>query len=259
MCAVYIFDTETTDRKPPLEILEAAWIRLKAGGDLLGDEPDVIPEVLAGDAQVQRFKPTQPSTFGALAIHHILPHELENCPPSATFALPADCAYLIGHSIDFDWQAAGSPASVKRICTHAMAQHVYPDASGYSQTALLYMLLGPTEVTRRRLHGAHSAGVDVQLNAVLLEHLLKDAPTRITRWSELWQFSEECRIPRTCPMKRYQGVPLEDLDGGFIEWCLNQHWLDPYFRKGLNRVLADRGAHLDDLLDDDPMFREVDE
>jgi exodeoxyribonuclease X len=130
----------------------------------------------------------------------------------------------------------GAPAHVKRICTHAISQHLWPDADGYSQVALLYMLLGATHQTRELVRGAHGAGVDACNNLILLEHILKAKP-EITTWSGLWAFSEECRIPLKCPMRRNRGVPLAELDRGFIDWCLRQHWLDPYFRKGLERVV----------------------
>lgn len=231
----YVFDTETTDKKNG-EIIEAALGRLPVGGSLIED-PDLIPLDLRFDEiAVERYKPARAISFGAMAVHHILPHELEGCRPSSSFKLPEDCAYIIGHSIDFDWQAAGSPAYVKRICTHAMAQHVWPDATGHSQSALIYMLCGATDDVRRTLRDAHSAQVDIQLNRQLLAHILLAKP-EIKTWTQLWEYSEECRIPLTCPMKRYEGVLLEDLDRGFVYWCLNQSWLDPYFRKGLMRVL----------------------
>ena len=246
--SAYIVDTETTNRKPPLEIIEAAWIKLPMAADLTGDDPDLIPDLgpvnlyrAVLNRYCERFKPSVPITFGSMAVHHILPQELENCRPSAEFQLPDDCTYICGHSIDFDWQAIGCP-QVKRICTHAMAQHVYPDATGYSQSALIYMLEGTHDHVRQMLRQAHGAGADVQMNALLLWHILKDMPTPINRWSALWEFSEECRIPRTCPMKRYEGVPLAELDLGFVDWCLAQHWLDPYFRKGLERVVKQREA-----------------
>lgn len=238
-----IFDTEMTDKKDG-EIIEAAWIYLGADNDLAGT-PNIIPSPWFGfTPYVERFRPSKPISFGAMAVHNILPSELESCRPSSQFELP-ECQYLIGHSIDFDWAAAGSPAHVKRICTHAMSQWIWPDATGYSQSALIYMLEGATPETRAMLNGAHGAVCDVQNNLLLLNHILAQKPEIVT-WSQLWEFSEECRIPRTCPMKRYEGVLLQNLDDGFINWCLNQYWLDPYFRKGLERVLSGRYAHQDE-------------
>ena len=236
----YLLDVETTSKKQPMEIIEAAWLRIMPASDMLGETPDVIPAFLSFSSWHQRYKPSIEITCGSIAVHHILPHELEDCPPSSSFKLPEDCTYLIGHSIDFDWEAISSPPGVKRICTHAMAQHVWPEATGYSQAALTYMLMGTHDHVREMLKSAHSALADVMLNYRLLQHILIQAPPEIATWAQLWEFSEECRIPRVCPMKRYEGVPLEHLEQGFVDWCLAQHWLDPYFRKGLERVNKER-------------------
>ena len=65
----------------------------------------------------QLYKPSCPITCGALAVHHILPSDLEGKPPSSQVSIPL-CDYIIGHNIDFDWKAIGSPP-VKRMGTQA--------------------------------------------------------------------------------------------------------------------------------------------
>jgi exodeoxyribonuclease X len=231
MTRVYFFDTETTDRDNG-EIIEAGLIEVEAEFDLAGESDRINLRSLREFAP-QRFKPSKPTTLGALAVHGILPEELEGFPPSSEFRLPEGCEYIVGHSIDFDWEAAGRP-NVKRIDTHAMAQWVYPDASGYSLVALIYLTQGVSRMTRELVKGAHSAAHDCLLASLLLTDILAKLP-EITTWAQLYAFSEECRIPRTCPMKKYEGVLLTDLDDGFMGWCLRQDWLDPYFRKGIER------------------------
>lgn len=248
--AAYIFDAEFSKKKRG-EIVEAAWIRFTDAPDLAGDVTMIPPHLSTGPSFCQRYKPAEPMEFGAIAVHHILPHQLDGCPPSSTFALPDDCSYIIGHSIDNDWEAAGSPAHIKRIDTHAIAQWLWPDATGYSQTALVYMLEGPTEAVRDRVRDAHSAITDSWLNYTLIWHILKLKP-EIQTWEQLWAYSEECRIPRTCPLKRWEGVLVADMDDGAIDWCLRQYWIDDYFRKGLERVLERRhSAFLDHDVDED--------
>lgn len=235
--SVYIFDTETVDREGS-EIIEAAWMHVQAPTGLFGAEPDRIPPDIndsIGARFCQRYKPVLPLTFGSMAIHHILPFELEECAPSSSFALPADVHYLIGHSIDYDWKAAGSPAAVKRICTDAMARHVWPDASGYSQSALIYMLLGANKITRNMVRNAHGAIVDCALNLTLLSHILR-SKTEITTWSALWDFSELCREPRTCRFKQYRDMPLEEVPLDFVEWVLRQTFITEYERRAYQRV-----------------------
>jgi exodeoxyribonuclease X len=243
--SVYIFDTETTDRDPGREIIEACWLKLRPARDLFEGEDDIPPDLYYIESFSRRYKPaTRKLSFGAMAVHHILPEELEGCAPSTDFQLPADATYLIGHSIDFDWEAAGAPANVKRIDTLGMAQWIWTETDSFSQSALLYYLQGPTDLTRATLKHAHGAAIDAQNNLRLLRHILARKP-ELRTWSALWAYSEECRIPRTCPMAKYRGVLLEDLDRGFIWWCLRQDFIDPYYRKGLERVIEnDRKAAL---------------
>lgn len=237
MTRAIIFDTELTDKENG-EIIEAAWLEFSQVTDLAGISDAISRETEWSTPDCYRFNPSKPMSLGAIAVHGILPHELHTCPPSSTFSLPSGVDYIIGHSIDTDWIAAGSP-DVKRICTYAMSQHVWPDADAYSQSALVYMLLGVNEDTRELVRRAHGASEDVLLNKVILFAIL-DAHSEIKTWNELWEFSEQCRIPLVCPFQKHRGTPLSELDDDYIDWCLRQHWIDPYLRKGLEQVMDDR-------------------
>lgn len=247
MGSVYLLDCETTGKKMPMEPIEVAWLKVIPDPDA---DPALIGRQWKFDSWHQRYKPSIPMTCGAVAVHHILPTELEGCPPSSSFSLPADCEYLIGHSIDFDWEAIGKP-DVKRICTLAMSRHVWPDATGHSQSALIYFLRGMTPKTREILQGAHGAQVDVSLNAFLLMHILNAVKEPIATWADLHAFSEECRIPRVCPMRRWEGILLADMETSAIEWCLRLPDLDHYYRLGLERVMAARYPAQADGQDED--------
>ena len=260
---VLIFDTETTDKDEGREIIEAAWIRPAAIGDLAGPS-DMIPRpFLAHPVEhfERRYQPKKPISFGAMAVHHILPSELEGCWPSEVFSLPEGVEYLIGHNITFDYEAIGKPPGIKLICTDAMARYIWQDADSYSQSALLYMLLGATPETRQRLQGAHSALTDVMNNMLLLEQILLASPVAVATWSELYHYSEQCRIPRVLPFGKHKGMPLDELvdyDPGYVDWCLRQDWLDEYLRKGLllalNPPAAPAPEEAAEALDDDIPF-----
>lgn len=170
-------------------------------------------------------------------------------PPSSEAVLPNGCTYLIGHNCDFDWQALGSP-DVKRICTYAMAQHVWPEADSYSQTALVYMLLGANPGARELLKDAHSAINDCRNNLTLLAHILRAQP-EIKTWSALHDFSEDCRIPLKMPITKARGELLTEIDDGLLDWCLRQHWLPdehPYLYKGLTREYERRNKAWEESL-----------
>ena len=143
-----ILDTETTGTEAP-EIVSAAWLRL--------DEPGSLRVTESFD---QLFRPTKPITLGAMAVHHIMDEELVDCPAAASFALPQGTEYLIGHNVDFDWQAIGKP-EVKRIDTLCLCRKLWPEADSHTQSAMLYFHERST--AREQLRHVHSAATDVQV------------------------------------------------------------------------------------------------
>ena len=96
MSKTIIFDTEATDIKEPV-LIEAAWVELKS----------IAPFTVTNPFQ-QRYNPGKPISLGALATHHIMDEELVDCPPAASFILPGDVDYVIGHNVDFDWEVSSS-------------------------------------------------------------------------------------------------------------------------------------------------------
>jgi len=212
MIPALIIDTETTDRKPPMEVIELAW------GEPRGTRIDSV-----------RFQPERLITLGALATDHILPSELKGCPPSDTaiLHLPAS-EYLIGHNIDFDWRALGYPEG-KRICTLALSRSLWPDLDSHSLSSLIYFLAGQTPETRTLLRGAHSAAHDVHLTDILLTHILNCLPEAPRGdWASLHFISEEARIPRKMTFGKFEGLPISAVDRGYALWYKRQPDPDPY-------------------------------
>src|SRR5258706_4215314 len=140
-----ILDTETTgiDEPQPVEI---AWLRAESP-----DDPKFEQMFCC------RYRPSKPITLGALSTHHIMDEDLENCEPHTAFRLPDGVEYLIGHNIDYDWQAIGRP-EVKRIDTLAFSRKLWPHVDSHSQGAMLYLL--DREKARDYLRHAHSAATD---------------------------------------------------------------------------------------------------
>ena len=240
---VWIFDTEATSTEEDREPIEIAYLDIEMGDDLAGEHDRIEPQSIV-DAKgfCERFRPDGPITFGSMAVHHIVPGELINCRRSSEFVVPDDVGYMVGHNIDFDWEAVGRPAHVRRIDTDCMSRWTWHDADSYSQSALLYMTLGATAQTREFVRDAHSAAVDVGNNARLLMRILDEHPD-IQTWSQLHAYSEKCRIPRTCHFRQFRGIPWADVasdDPGFCDWVLRQDWVDDYTRTAVEQALSGR-------------------
>jgi len=216
--AAYIFDTETTSKDNP-EVIEAAWITIEDLGSMA-----------VGEQFCQRYQPAGRIALGALATHHIMDEDLAGCPPSSSFALPGDIGYLVGHNIDFDWEVAGCP-EVKRIDTLALAREHYPEADSHTLSAMLYLLDRPN--AREKLRSAHSALTDVLICRDVLAVMLKGPLAHIDSWEELWQASEEARIPKVMPFGKHKGKRIADVPADYRQWLLLQPDVDPYLVKAL--------------------------
>lgn len=218
MTEAYIFDSETTGVIEP-EVVEAAWLKL------------VSPKDLSFSCKfLQRYHPSKPIELGALSTHHILDECLADCPESATFKLPADCGYMIGHKVDYDWSAIGSPP-IKRIDTLSLCRAFWPDLDSHSQGAVIYHL--EREMAQALLGNAHSALADVLNCRIILEHIMKATHWTVESWEQLWQMSEKARIPLKAPFGKYKGQPINVIPRQYAKWAMNQPDFDPYFMQAM--------------------------
>lgn len=227
-----IIDTETTGFDDP-EPIEIAWVNAERAKRTTQD-----------GYHCKRFKPTKPIAFGAMATHHILPEDLDTCPPPSSFALPKGTEYIIGHNIDYDWKVIGSP-NVKRIDTCPMARKLWPECDSHSLSALTYYLAADKRVARRMLQGAHSAETDIRNTERLLHCIARAANMKHAKW-HLWHaFSEECRIPTKMPFGKHKGKALSEVPLDYIDWLLNKATDpldDPYLEQALRKILPKKGA-----------------
>lgn len=216
-----VVDTETTDSKNP-EVVELAWRSYSLDGHEIKEF-------------VGRFSHSQAMSWGALATHHILPCELVGLTPSAHApgAIPP-AEFWVGHNIDFDWRALGAPQQVKRICTMAMCRAIWPKLDSHTLGAMMYFLFGPNEQTRDMVLSAHGAKSDVLMCEMIAERIRSDAG--IHTFQQLWEFSEECRIPKIMGFGKYKGESIEAVDKGWANWYVRQEDTDPYLITALKRA-----------------------
>jgi exodeoxyribonuclease X len=222
-----ILDTETTDRENG-EVIELAY----------GVAEEPLSRSSVWHFKRARFEPVKTTTFGALAVHHILPSELAGLPASGTALSHVPPArYWVGHNIDFDWMALGSPPGVFRICTLALARKWYPDADSHSLGALIYYLFGATEQIRDIVKGAHGAVADVRMTQMLFYNLLER--TQIETLSGLFSESEDARVPRKWNFGKFADLPISSADRGYAAW-FTKNCKDrpdyPYYIAALKRV-----------------------
>ncbi|SPL72614.1 exonuclease domain-containing protein [Acinetobacter stercoris] len=177
-------------------------------------------------------------SYASMAVHHILESDIQDKPNFSTFELPSETTYIIGHNIDYDIRAIEQcgvdTSKIKAICTLALSRLVWPDTEAHNISALIYMISKGSEKARNMLKGAHRADADIILTANILMHILYHL--KIQTIEELYEASEDARIPRTINFGKHRGTAIHELPADYIQWLLRQEDLDPYLRKALENA-----------------------
>ncbi|ENU92530.1 hypothetical protein F971_01512 [Acinetobacter vivianii] len=202
-----IFDTETN--KLHGEIIEAAVLEVFIlDGEL---------RLLNAGHVFGRYKPSESICLGAMATHHIIDEDLENCPPASSFRFPSDLdtTYLIGHNIDYDIDAVKKtdyilPEKFHAICTLAMARRLWPTLETHTLSALAYHISHDRDATREHLKDAHSAITDCYTTFDLLKVIVEQQ--NIQTMDELAKFAESCRYPTHIFFGDFKGCAISDME-----------------------------------------------
>ncbi|WP_425917818.1 putative quorum-sensing-regulated virulence factor [Acinetobacter sp. TSRC1-2] len=223
-----ILDTEThTLNGQPIEIAYAP-VQINEG-KLSLDKTQIFDQLYSVD---------EPISYAAMAVHHILEAELIDQPHYKTFTLPSDTTYIIGHNIDYDIRALEKcgvdSKSIKAICTLALARLVWPDAEAHNISALIYMITKGSAKAREMIKKAHRADMDIILTANILMHQIHHL--KIQSIEELYEASEDARIPRSINFGKHRGTAIVDLPADYMQWLLRQEDLDPYLRKAIENA-----------------------
>ena len=233
MSKAIILDTETTGSKPPMNVIELAYMGV--------DESLQVTDIFHS-----MYKPELPIAPGAKAVHHILESEVADAPSFDTFTLPDDVEYIIGHKVNFDIEAIGfgEAEDIRRICTLAIARKHFPGLNSHTQSAMIYYFF-PEAEAREMIKNAHRASDDVancrqllrKLQSVILE---KGIP--FNTFEEMWVESERCRIPDTISFGKHVGSRIEDLPLDYRQWILRQPDMDQYLKIAVRQTMPQRQA-----------------
>lgn len=216
MSRVLFIDTEVSSLETK-EVVQLAWA-----------------EGIDGEIQYAMFQPSGEWDVSAIAVHHILPCDVEGLQPSANAksVLPP-CDYVVGHNVDFDADVLGGMPCVKRICTLALARKKWPNLSSHKLTTLAYHVMGLNLPTRKLLRGAHDASVDVHICREVLKAIVGPPEAPIISWPEIYKASEAARVPEVMTFGKWKGTRIAEVPQDYKRWLLGQSDVDPYLRKAL--------------------------
>lgn len=239
MTLLRVVDIETTGMAPPMaEVIELGW-------------QDVLDGQLHGPPRSSLFSPERPSPPEVLAVHHILPAQLEG--RSRFVPIQADVTMTlmgphqpvtayVAHNAEFerqflaDWTAPDYQEPTPGwICTYRGALRVWPDAPSHGNQALMYWLGLHEELEEAARHPPHRAGPDAHVTAAILCRLLREASLE-----DLIRWTDEPRLLPRCPIGKFRGRPWSEVEGGFLSWMLRQPDMEEDYRWNARRELDRR-------------------
>lgn len=170
----------------------------------------------------ERYKPSEPISLSAMAVHLITDEDLEGRPLYTDFKFPEHLQpeYLIGHQIDYDVDAierAGYDAKhIKRICTLSMSRFLWPKLDSHKLSAMALHVSRNRSMTAHQLRFAHNAIQDCKTTLELLRAICFERP--INSMEELYQFSEMTRTPTHIFYGPHRGKAIADMSSYDLEY-----------------------------------------
>lgn len=209
-----VLDTETTGTGEDAQVIQLAYTELNSNLEQ------------SGKTVCTYHLPTVAIEWGALATHHLSHEKLRALGASFDKPQPPVAAYYIGHNVDFDWKALGSPPDVRRICTLALARYFWPDTKGHTLGACTYRICTTFAEAEHNLASAHDAKTDIVLCYNLLLYFAAKASCKTLH--DLWLLSETARIPTIMPFGKHKGERIADIPRAYKTWALKQTDFDEY-------------------------------
>ena len=232
---IRVLDLETTGLAPPARVCEIGWYDLSATTKDLVGKPSGYALGAFGWHLVNPGIPIPPEVS---AIHHIIDEDVERAPTwealcPTMFPNRTGVTCYAAHNIKMErqWITDELTGGAPWVCTYKGALRVWPDAPAHSNQALRYWRR-PPGLIRETAAGAHRAGPDAYVTALLLLDLLEHVSLdQLIDWS-----SKPALLPR-CYIGKERGKPWSEVDSGFMRWVLDKdfdedvkftcrHWLD---------------------------------
>lgn len=222
-----LFDTETSGKENG-EVIELSYCDVYCDGV---DEFGRLNQLSRGTITTHRFKPERGISFGACAVHHIIPRDLDDAPPFDLELLPPADIY-IGHNVDFDLKFFPNRTPARTIDTLALFRQYSPSAE-HNLGAAYYFVAGMNPSARAVAAGAHSAEVDVKMTFEILVFLQN--AFECYDLDELAHRSDEARVPTHMTFGKFKGQPVSAVDNGWRGWYRKQTDTDPYLLEAFDR------------------------
>jgi exodeoxyribonuclease X len=208
---VAVIDTETTGLDPSrASIVEFAL---------------VVPDKTLFHSLV---KPSHPIEIEAMAAHHLRDKDVENAPSLTKVLAQASSLlkkmdlqpeYYAAHNAGFD--SGFLPGlTANWICTWKCAQHLWPEAPGYSNQCLRYWLPGVDDEVRGHSSSSlppHRALPDAYVTSRIIKRMLE-----LKSPDELVELTKIPVLQKICRFGKYYGLPWSQVPVSYLEFIASK-------------------------------------
>ncbi len=232
MTLIRVIDFETTGFPPDAGIVEVGWTDVILKGDHADPEAAISIEVTSWQAEV--CNPGKKIEIAAMAVHHITEEDIANArkPDVVLNELVDGVDYWCAHNAKFEQEFFRTEAPW--LCTLKLAYRLCPKAPNHQNQTIRYFLKTP--VNKDDAQPSHRAGPDSYVTAhTIAKFLSAKIPfeTMVT-WSKLPP------VFPYCPIGKNRGKPWEEVDDGFLFWCMKQPSMESDIKWNVQRELNRR-------------------
>ena len=216
MATLLVIDTETTGLRPPIGVVEVAWVEMDSGLESIGEFSALV-------------NPGLPIEPGAQAVHGICIDMVATAPPIGEVLIPwaGKPVILAAHNLPYDLRLVGPHlAVVGEVCTLALSRQYYPKAPNHKLTTM-QAYLGLPEFT------AHRALGDVQTTHRLLQRIVRDHGLV---FDLIVQRQALPRMLLTMPFGKHKGDTITEVPPAYRRWLLESGNLDKDLRYTLTTL-----------------------
>lgn len=223
---IFFIDTETAGIKMP--VCEIGIIETDYDLQVLQEWQSLI------DPQV-------PIKASASAVHGLLRKDLEESPtieqwsmmtPNPLLYSGAVQPWIVAHKARFDLDVLANevPADHQACCTLKIARKLYPGMAEEGenhqlQTLCYYFDLFSDPMLKEYTGEAHRVGFDIRCTIAFTRHVMR--AHQLSLDDVLALGSTPYSLDQPMWFGKHVGIPLRDLDRGYMRWCFTAAEMDP--------------------------------
>jgi DNA polymerase III epsilon subunit-like protein len=225
-----VCDTETTGAKDTDVPCEVGWVRIDQDFNILEQVESIIdPQQIIAPSASGIHGLTNDMCEAYPTLHEFFNEQMSGCYGRSI----DEPVVLIGHRVGFDHGHLKGYITnvVQELDTLRWVRRLYPDSDDHKLSTMIYALGLPISA------GAHRVMADVLTAMHLAKHLCERTGMTLRQLAEA---SAEPFTVKYMPMGKHKGVPIDEIDRGYLRWMLANMDLDPDLKFSVETALENK-------------------